>query len=134
MLVRGMVRHEIEDDANTALVKRARQSVEIAKRPEERIDIDIVGDVIAEVSHRRRVDRRQPDRVDPEPAQIIDALEDPTEVADTIAVAVLEGAGIDLIDDGRLPPGLIAHPRPLSEIHRPEFLPSDWVGVTAKRS
>src|SRR5262249_51262765 len=135
MLAGAMVRHEIEDDAYAALVQRARQRVEIAKRPEARIDIDIVGDVIAEVGHRRGGDRRQPDRIDAEPAQIIDALEDSAEIADAIAVAVLEGARIDLINDGRLPPGLIVQPRPRRfESQRPEFLASDRTGVTAKRS
>ena len=38
-----------------------------AERAEQRIDVAIVGDVVAEVRHRRGIDRRNPDRVDAQP-------------------------------------------------------------------
>ena len=48
------------------LVRRGDQSVEVAKRAEHRVDAAIVGNVVAEIRHRRRVDRRDPHRVDAE--------------------------------------------------------------------
>ena len=52
---------------------RARdQCVEVRERPEHGIDTAIVGDVIAEVAHRRSEERRQPDRVDAEARDIIE--------------------------------------------------------------
>ena len=41
------------------------QRVEIGERPEERIDVAVVRDVVAEVGHGRRIERRDPDGVDP---------------------------------------------------------------------
>jgi hypothetical protein len=104
MPVRGVVRHEIEDQADAARVQRPNQPVEILERAEQRVDPDIIGDVVAEIRHRRRIDRRDPDRADPEPAEILDPLENALQIADAIAVAVLERARIDLVDDRLLPP------------------------------
>ena len=42
------------------------QRVEIGERAEERIDVGVVGDVVAEVLHRRGEEGREPDRVDAE--------------------------------------------------------------------
>jgi hypothetical protein len=70
-----------------------------------RVDGLVVGDVVAEVHLGRRIHRRNPDGVDAEVLEIGQALGDAVQVADAIAVRVLEGAGIDLIEDGVLPPG-----------------------------
>jgi hypothetical protein len=109
MLDRSVVRHEVEDEANAALVQRVHQPVEVRKRAKKGIDVDIVGDVIPEVGHRRGIDRRDPDGVDAEPLQVVDALEHALQVADAIAIAVLKRARINLIDDRLPPPGLLAH-------------------------
>ena len=37
------------------------QPVEVRERAEQRVDVAVVGDVVAEVGHRRRIDRREPD-------------------------------------------------------------------------
>jgi hypothetical protein len=47
-------------------VRLGEQRIEIVEATEQRIDVAIVGDVIAEIGHRRREDRRKPDRIDPE--------------------------------------------------------------------
>ena len=80
------------------------ERVEIAERAEQGIDAAIVGDVVAEVGHRRGIDRRNPDRVDAEALQITEPAPDAAEIADAIAVRVLERARIDLVDDAALPP------------------------------
>jgi hypothetical protein len=81
-----------------------KQIVEIVERAEARIDAAIIGDVIAEISHRRRVDGRDPDGVDAEADQIVEPPLDPLEVAYAVTVRVLKGARIDLVDHARLPP------------------------------
>ena len=63
-----------------------KQLVEIGKRPELRVDVRVVGDVVAVVGLRRGVERRQPDRVDAEIAQVRQARADPLQVADTVPV------------------------------------------------
>ena len=61
-----MVRHQIEDDLEAAVMRRGQQRVEIVHGAEERIDAGVIGDVVAEIGHRRRKDRRQPERIDAE--------------------------------------------------------------------
>ena len=50
--------------------------VEVGEAAEERVDVRVVGDVVAEVGHRRAEDRRQPDRVDAQPLEVVQAVED----------------------------------------------------------
>ena len=80
------------------------QAVQVGQGAEDRIDVAVVGDVVAEVGHRRAEDRRQPDRVDAEIDEVVEAVDDPGQVADAVAVRVLERARIDLVDDAGLPP------------------------------
>ena len=52
-----------------------------------------------------RVDRGDPDGVDAEPLDVVEAVVDPGEVADAVAVGVEETARVDLVDSGAAPPG-----------------------------
>ena len=60
----------------------------------------VVGDVVAEIGHRRGKDRRQPERVDAELRQIVEPRQDAREIADPVAVRVLKRAR-DRSDRGR---------------------------------
>src|SRR5207247_8462577 len=53
---------------------------------------------------RRGVDRGKPERVHAEIDEVVEALRDPSQVADPVAVRVLERAWVDLVDDRVLPP------------------------------
>ena len=68
-------------------VRLGDQAVEVGERAEERVDVAVVGDVVAEIGHRRGIDRRDPDGVDAEPDEIVEPLADAGEVADAVAVA-----------------------------------------------
>ena len=81
----------------------ADERVHVVERAEQRVDGSIVGDVVAAVGQRRRVERRQPDRVDAEVAQVGQLRPDARDVADAIAIGVGERADVDLVDD-RVPP------------------------------
>ena len=56
--------------------------VEVGERAEQRVDVLVVGDVVAVVVLRRAVDRREPDDVDAEGGEVVDVLDDPAQVAD----------------------------------------------------
>ena len=61
---------------STTLRPRVRlrdEPVEVLERAEERIDAGVVGHVVAEVLHRRGIDRREPQRVDAQPLEVIQA-------------------------------------------------------------
>ena len=99
-----MVGHEIEDDLKPACVRGVDERVEIGHGAEQRIDAGIVGDIIAEIGHRRGEDRRQPDRVDAEVQQIGQPVDNALDVADPVGIGVLKRAGIDLIEHAVPPP------------------------------
>ena len=42
MLIRSVIRHEIQDELEPALVRRCNQAVEIGQRAEDRIDVAII--------------------------------------------------------------------------------------------
>ena len=64
----------------------------------------VVGDVVAEILHRRGEEGRQPDGVDAEGGDIVQPRGDAREVADSVAVRVGEAARIDLVDHRAPPP------------------------------
>ena len=78
--------------------------VEICQRAEARIDVAIVGNVIAEINHRRRVNGRDPDRFDAKADKIVEPPRYPSEVAYAVVVGVLKRARVDLVDNRCLPP------------------------------
>ena len=104
MLVRGVGNHQVDHHLQAQLVGLGRQGVEIGECSEERVHILVVRDVVSEVCHRGCEEGRQPDRVNAKGRNVVEPFCNAVEIADTVAVAVLEGAGIDLVDDRATPP------------------------------
>ena len=73
--------------------------VDIVHRAIARVDGAVVGDVVAVVALRRRVERRDPEIADAEVLQVVEALRDAREIAPAVPVRVLERLRINLIDD-----------------------------------
>ena len=66
--------------------------------------VEVVGHVIAPVTVRARGDGIEPDPVDSEPSKMVEPLDHPSEIADAVAVGVLEGTRVDLVKHPTLPP------------------------------
>ena len=80
------------------------EAIETFERAEDRINPAVIRDIVTEVVHGRGIDRRNPDRIDAEPGEIIKPLPDTLEIAYAITVRVLKGSRVDLIDRPGLPP------------------------------
>ena len=104
MLVGGVVRDPVEEDADAARVRLGEEPAEVGESPEEGIDVAVVCDVVPEVLHGGAEDGREPHRVDTEPGEMVEPTPDALEVAHPVTARVGEGARIDLVDDRRLPP------------------------------
>ncbi|VUX29450.1 Uncharacterised protein [Bifidobacterium pseudocatenulatum] len=104
MLVGRVVDHQIHHDLQTALVRFGKQLVHILQGAEQRIDILIIGNIVAVVVLRRPVDRAQPHHVHAEVGQIVKTAGDALQIADAVAVRVLEGTRIHLIHHRVGPP------------------------------
>ena len=95
MLVRRVVRNEIDEDADPTAMRLLEEAIEVRERAEDRIDVLVVGHVVAEVGHRRAVEGGDPDRVDSERRrrsviQVIEAASDAREIADAVTVRILK--------------------------------------------
>ena len=99
--VRGVIEDDVDHDANPAPVRLGKQPIEIREGAEQRIDPLVIADVIPEVDLRRRIERRDPDRVDAEILQIRQTARDAVQVADAVAVRVLKAADVHLIETAR---------------------------------
>jgi hypothetical protein len=100
MLDRGVVRHQVHEQLQAALVRGREESVEVRQRAVDGVDVAEVRDVVAEVGQRARVDRRQPEGVDAQRGDVIQARRNAPQVPYAVAVGVLKRARIDLIDGG----------------------------------
>src|SRR6201999_2177360 len=78
--------------------------LEVLRRAEVRVHAVVVGHVVAPVGIGRRERRVQPDAVDAQPLEVVQARPDAAEVADPVAVAVREGPRVDLIQNAVTPP------------------------------
>ncbi|EXF43037.1 hypothetical protein BAY1663_04539 [Pseudomonas sp. BAY1663] len=114
VLVRRMVGYEVQQHTDATGMGLGDQPVDIGQRAEQRVDVAVVADVVAGIDHRRAEHRRQPQRIDAQPLQMVELAQHAREVADAVAVAVGERAWVDLVDGGAFPPrrlGWFAHAR-----------------------
>ncbi len=105
VFVGGVVHHQVHDQPHAAGVQRLDQFIYVGERPEQRVDVLVVADVIAVVVHRRPVDRRQPDHVHAQALQVVQVGQHAAQVTDAISVGVGEAARVHLVDDP--PPPLV---------------------------
>src|ERR1700712_2943303 len=110
MGVRGVIDHEVDDDADAALLAAVRELNEIAQRAIFRVDAIIVGYVVAVVAAGRWLKRHQPDRRNAEPVQIIETPRQAFEVADAIAIGIHVGPDRQTIKNAVLVPEVVDHP------------------------
>jgi hypothetical protein len=95
-----VVGHQVDDHLEPQAVAVCDQRVGVGEGAEQRVDVLVVGHVVAVVVLRRGVERRDPERVDAEVAQVGQPRGDPGQVADAVAVAVGEAADVDLVGHG----------------------------------
>ena len=100
----SVVRDDVDDGSDTHAESLGDEGFGLAQVPKVRINGAIVGYVITTIGKRGGIPGGHPDRVDPQPMQIVQAGTDACDVPNSIAVAVGEASNVDLIDDTRPPP------------------------------
>ena len=108
---RAMAEHLVDHHLQAQRMRLGEQAVEVPERAEQRIDVAEIGDVVAEVGHRRLEERRDPDRIDTERGDVVQALDDARQVAHAVAIRVEETARIHLVHHRAAPPPLPCHSR-----------------------
>ena len=90
------------------------QQVELGEVAEDRVDVAVVGDVVAVVVLRRGIEGAEPDAVDAELLEIRQSGADAGEIADAVPGAVQEAADVDLVDHCVAPPVVPVDVNPLT--------------------
>jgi hypothetical protein len=124
MPIRGVIGHQVKNELYSAPMRFLKQGVELGERAKDQIDVLIIGNVITEIGHRRRIDWGQPNCVDAELGQVRQTLADSSEIADAVCIAVLKRSRIDLINDRRLPPRHHAPKQTRRDLLPPSLAPS----------
>ena len=102
--VGGVVGDDVHHHLDASGVEGGDHAVEVLQGADLGGDLAVVVDVVTAVGQGGGVEGGEPDGVDAEGRQVGDAAGDAGEVADAVAVGVGEGARVDLVDDGVLPP------------------------------
>lgn len=97
-----MVEDEIHYDTNASPVSFLHKTVKVCDGAKARIDAAVISDIVAKIGHRGWVDGREPDGIDAKRAccsviEIIESRDNPWQIANAIAIGVLETPGIDLV-------------------------------------
>ena len=118
--VGGVIENQLGDDPQVTPVRLAHEGAELRPRAVLRVDVAVVGDVVAVVAPRGGVERQQPQCVDAEVLDVVELARQAGEVAAAVVVAVEEGADVHLVDDRILEPqGIAIHGLSASRDHAP---------------
>ena len=93
-----MIRHQIHDQLHTPGMERCDQRIHIFHGAKLIHDIPVIWNVIAIIIVRAFIAGAYPDSVHAQIFQIIQFLNDPLQITNTIAIAVHKAAGINLIN------------------------------------
>ena len=104
VLIRGVIDHQIHDDFQTQAVGSAEQFIHVIESAEHGVDVLVVGNVVAVIVLGRYVHGAQPNYVNAKFCHIGQALGDSLDITDSVAVCVLKGARINLVDHSVRPP------------------------------
>ncbi len=99
-----VVHDQVRDDPDAALVRLLDQLDEVADGAELGQDRGEIGDVVAAVLERGCIDGQQPDAVDAQPLQVVEALDQAADVARAVVVGIVEAADQHLVEHGPLVP------------------------------
>ena len=104
MFIGSVVQNHIHQDLQPPGVGLPEQNLHIFQVTEERIDVLIIGNIVTIVILGRLKHRRQPDGIHAQALDVIQLLGNAPDIAQAVTVGVTETAGIDLINNGLLPP------------------------------
>jgi hypothetical protein len=66
-------------------------------------NVVVIADIVSVVVVRRPIEGRKPDDIDAKFLQVIELLNNSSQIADAVAVAIIEAARINLVDNAFLP-------------------------------
>ena len=120
--VRGVVHDEVDDDAQTTVMGSIEECLEVLDRSQFLANPSVITDVVPTIAQWGVVERREPQAVHAEPLQVVQFGLQPLEVANAVAIGVLEGTHQHLVEDGGAEPlgvGAVQGARGADVVQRP---------------
>ena len=99
MLIRCVVDDELGQHADAPPVRLIDEAAEIVERSVDRVDRCVVRNVIPIVFERRRIERKQPQARNAEVFEVRQLLRQAGDIADAVAIAVVEGTYVYFVDE-----------------------------------
>jgi hypothetical protein len=90
VLVRDVVQDHLHDHAELAFVSGGKKVLEVLQTAVQWVDRAVIRNIVPIIAQRRREERHQPDGIDSQVPQIVELLSDALEVADSVAIAVVQ--------------------------------------------
>ena len=112
VLVGGVVDNKLCNHPKTARVRGGDESAHVLNRAVFGMHGMVVGDVVAIVAPRRRIEGQKPDRGRPQLDDVVELLGQPRQVTDAVVVRIEERLHVHLIDDRILVPERFSGQRP----------------------
>ena len=110
MLIGGVVDDQFGDHLQAAAMRFVDELPKVLQRAVVGMYVGVVGNVVTVVAQWRRIERQQPDGVDAQLLDVIELLRQAGEVADAVAVGVVERLDVHLVDDGVfVPKRIVTH-------------------------
>ncbi len=98
----GVVGDDIHHDADAVSGRFGDQLLHLGQGAEGGVDGTVVRHIVAVVPFGGAIDGGEPEHIDPEGGQIVEALTDAVDIAYAVAIAVLKTHGVDLVDDAAI--------------------------------
>ncbi len=98
----GVVGDDIHHDADAVSGRFGDQLLHLGQGAEGGVDGTVVRHIVAVVPLGGAIDGGEPEHIDPEGGQIVEALTDAVDIAHAVAIAVLKTHGVDLVDDAAI--------------------------------
>jgi len=90
MLIGRVVQDQLDDDAQTAIVRGLQEILEVIEVPVARMNIDVIGDVVTVVSQWRGEEGQQPETRHAKVSKVVELFVQSLKVADAVRVGVIE--------------------------------------------
>src|SRR5205807_4598145 len=97
ILIGSVINDQLGDDAQSPLVCGVEERAKIVERSVVWIDVVIIGDVVAVITQRRWIKGQEPDCGDAKLLEIVEFLDQTAEIANPVAIAVMEGLDVQLV-------------------------------------
>ena len=119
MTIRGMVRHDVNENSDVVSVKLFDHLIEFVERADPRVNLHVVVNVVAAIGKGRWVEGAKPNSVYSEGCEVVDPRDDALEISNAVTIVVSEASRVNLVNHSIPPPVSIARKLIFAHLNEP---------------